>query len=151
MALTVHFENTEPYGGALRAFKEELPIRYWYTLQELPVKEFKVRTSHWEDEWNADHRIVTDEYGIRLLVMFTGKLGTWSWGQIIVLVSASMITIFSAEKLVVYIVRFSPFRCEGGGIPLAALGEWFMEYSRVISKDWVETKRAALDKVKAAE
>eukprot|EP00931_Biecheleriopsis_adriatica_P006675 TRINITY_DN108040_c0_g1_i1.p1 TRINITY_DN108040_c0_g1~~TRINITY_DN108040_c0_g1_i1.p1 ORF type:complete len:507 (+),score=37.76 TRINITY_DN108040_c0_g1_i1:60-1580(+) len=142
MVMTIHYTNTVPWKMWYKAFWETFPVKYYFTVLEMPVDNFKIRDSQWEQTWNSDSRLVVEQSGLRIIVLFTGKLGSWSWKTLLVLLSVSMTTIFMAESLVVYIIRFCPCSWTSGRIRPAHLAEHYMDYAQDISDQW----RPVLDK-----
>lgn len=152
LILTIHFQNTEPFRSWLRAFYETLPVTYYYTLQELTVSEYKLRESYFKGKWASDERLVVEFFGIHLVVHFTGQLATWSWSQVLVLLTVGMTTVFSAEMIVVYYIRFvlPLFGQTSDGISPAMLAENFVEYHQKIDKDWVAVLESQVEQVRAS-
>jgi len=151
LILTIHYANTKPYKSFWKAYLGDMPIRYHYTLVEMPVREYKLRDSFWTGEWNGQHRTVVEVHGIHLQVMFSGELGTWSWAQFMVLLSVSMTTVFMAEKMVVLFIRFAPLPASlgsSGGVTQQMLADNLTESYKFIDNSWDTVKNNSLSEAK---
>jgi hypothetical protein len=107
--LTIHYWNAEPWVHFLKAFWEPLPVKYKYHLTEIPVSEFYVRDAYYGEGWGAAKRVTVEKYGIRMIVMMTGEVGSWSFVALLMLCAAASTTIFMVEKVVYFGVKFWPF------------------------------------------
>jgi uncharacterized membrane protein YgcG len=150
LVLTVHYDNIVPFESWYKAFFNQLEMRYHYTLDELSHDEYKLRDSFYGAGWNSGSRTVVEVHGIRLMVLFTGKLGCWSWSQLLVLFSVSVTTLMMSESLVVNYIRRWPFAWSSGQIGQKHLSESFYDYSRDISTDWADDYERALHKARQA-
>jgi len=145
LVLTIHYENTIPFSSFYKAFFSPLETRYRYSLDELPVDEYKARDSYWRGGWNQVERTVVEVHGIRLMVLFTGRLGCWSLTQLGILISVSFTTLLMAESIVVLFIRKSPISWESGKVKPAHLAELFYDNARDISEDWLADFKKAKD------
>lgn len=141
LLLSIHYENTKPWETWYQAFPgTQLPIRYHYTIKELPVREYKVRDSHWEDSFNGAKRMVLEQHGIRIMINMTGKVGTFSISAFVTLCMVSVTMIFMAEKIVILFVRFFPvWLCEGKdytGVTQAHIANNIVSYAKEIEGSW---------------
>merc|ERR1712187_350022 len=64
LVLTIHYENDLNLHSFYEAFYKPLPIVYRYSLDELPVDEYKIRESFWRGGWNEIERTVVETHGI---------------------------------------------------------------------------------------
>eukprot|EP00933_Yihiella_yeosuensis_P065764 TRINITY_DN6973_c0_g2_i1.p1 TRINITY_DN6973_c0_g2~~TRINITY_DN6973_c0_g2_i1.p1 ORF type:complete len:502 (-),score=67.00 TRINITY_DN6973_c0_g2_i1:258-1763(-) len=147
IVLTIHYENTRPWRDWYRAMYQRLPIRYHYTVRELPVDINKMRNVHWDEEnsWNGKSRKVVEIHGIRLTVLFTGKIGSWSWANLMVILAVSATALTASESLVTKIIKFAPSSCEHGGVKPAHLAEHFQDNALDISEDWAGVLKENLE------
>jgi len=107
--LTIHYWNAEPWTSFLSAFFDPLPVKYKYHLQEIPVSEFSVRDSYYQNGWSGADRVTVQKAGIRMIVMMTGEVGKWSFVALLTLAAAASTTIFMVEKVIYFGVKFFPF------------------------------------------
>eukprot|EP00933_Yihiella_yeosuensis_P065763 TRINITY_DN6973_c0_g1_i1.p1 TRINITY_DN6973_c0_g1~~TRINITY_DN6973_c0_g1_i1.p1 ORF type:complete len:517 (-),score=59.66 TRINITY_DN6973_c0_g1_i1:228-1778(-) len=148
IVLTIKYENRFSWTNWLKALVEELPLSYEYTVREIPVDENMMRNVHWDEvsSWNGHHRRVVETHGIRLTVLFTGKIGSWSWYNLLVILVVSTTALTYAEKVVTYLLMFAPNSVEDGGVTASQLAHHFQDNAPNISQDWEEVLKDNLER-----
>jgi len=158
LMVTLEYWNTAPFVSWAPDWIPtpfaEREVKYKIQVQEMPVKGYHVRDTAWVDQFDGQHRLVVEKFGIRFVVQTSGRIGSFSVSQTCILFSVSLTVIFLAEKMVVMWIRFGKivstmipvlwcFGWESGGIRPEHLAENFNDNAHQISGHWVESYKKA--------